>query len=120
MPTEQTLAIRLQHIQETGAKIQAIIRRTTEDQFLNIEHPDEYAAVCYFFVLIAEAVIAIDRHYPTAARSISQIPDIVSFRNHLTHRYYNIEPHLVWLAARQPLSQLLAEVQAIQANQPTG
>lgn len=121
MATEPTLATRLQDIQENGAKIQAIVNHTTENLFLSPTNDANQAAVRYYFILIAEAVAAISRHYPAAAQSISDISKIAGFRIHLTHRYYETDPSLVWLNAQQPLSQLMAEVETLlKDQQPAG
>ena len=48
------------------------------------------------FITIGEALKQLAQHDPILFREIEQAPQIISFRNKLTHEYINVNSQLVW------------------------
>ncbi len=49
---------------------------------------------------------------------ITDIRRIISFRNRLIHGYASVSPHIVWAIATDDVPRLLAEVDAVMAENP--
>lgn len=96
-----------------GHPIQQI---TASHNFESLTHPDatnDFAAVCYHFTIICECAIQIKDHYPAAFRQITAGDQIIGMRIWLTHRFYRLNPEIIWDAAHQHLAILMAQARAI-------
>ena len=71
------------------------------------------AAVERKFEIIGEALNQFAKIRPADAATISDLPQIVAFRNLLIHGYAVVNPGIVYATARRALPQLLADVQRL-------
>ena len=58
------------------------------------------------FIIIGEALTNLSRREPELFVRIAEAPQIISFRNKLTHGYVSINHRLVWGVIQQLLQQL--------------
>jgi uncharacterized protein with HEPN domain len=75
-----------------------------------IASPLLQAAVERKFEVIGEALNQLSKHNPEIANNISQLRQIVAFRNILIHGYAVIDPKRVWAIAFSDLPALIEEL----------
>jgi uncharacterized protein with HEPN domain len=63
--------------------------------------------------IAAEALIQLLKVDPSLADTISDVPRIISFRNRLVHRYFEIDNALVWRIVEVDVPTLLREVEQL-------
>lgn len=72
------------------------------------------------FEIIGEAMRRIRDEFPAVLDRISSAADIISFRNVLTHGYDIVEDEIVWSIRVKRLPTLLAQVEALMAEEERG
>ena len=70
------------------------------------------------FEIIGEALARLTRSAPELADRIGELPRIVGFRNRIIHGYDVIDHAAVWGVIQGHLPRLLAEVEALVADEP--
>lgn len=65
------------------------------------------------FEIIGEAIKRLALHDPTTAARIAQYPQIIAFRNVLSHGYDLVDHGLVWSTVQTQIPALLRDVAAI-------
>ena len=71
------------------------------------------AAVERHFGIIGEALVQLERQSPETAAGISGRREIIGMRIVLTHRFYDVDAHVVWETAINGLPLLRAEVRQL-------
>ena len=71
------------------------------------------AAVERHFGIIGEALTQLEQQDPDTAASISGRREIIGMRIVLTHRFYDVDAHVVWETAINGLPLLRAEVRQL-------
>lgn len=71
------------------------------------------AAVERKFEVIGEALNQLSKLAPILAARIPDVPQIVAFRNQLSHGYATVNPDTVWNIVQHALPDLQAAVQAL-------
>ena len=73
------------------------------DEFLGGSSLEDYlkdtflrSAVERQLQIVGEALAQLSRRDPDTAKSISELPRVVAFRNILVHRYADVDDELVW------------------------
>lgn len=105
---------RVEDILEAMATICVYTAGLTEDEFIASRMLTE--AVQYNFVIIGEAVANIpeelrDRHPEIPWRKMRDM------RNFMTHVYFGVNLHIVWLTARQDLDTTAAALRELLAQE---
>ena len=65
------------------------------------------------FIIIGEAMAALDRAAPQVFRSITKARRIVDFRNQLTHEYPTVDDAIVWAIVETDVPVLVRESAAL-------
>jgi uncharacterized protein with HEPN domain len=60
--------------------------------------------------IIGEAASRMLRHFPGVAEELTDLPQIISFRNRLIHGYAEISDEIVWAVVKDDLPRLRREV----------
>ena len=59
------------------------------------------------FIIVGEALGQFTRSNPAAAKSITEVEQVIAFRNILVHGYGEVDDHLVWTMAMTELDALI-------------
>ncbi len=70
------------------------------------------------FAIIGEALVGLRRTSPDVAAAITDIAQIVAFRNVLIHGYASVDDYLVWQVIDEHVPKLLADLTAALARAP--
>ena len=105
----------LEDIQAAGTAIQRYTAGMTEADYG--ANQQARRAVEREFEIIGEAMRRISAEFPAIVERIESAPRIISFRNVLTHGYDVVEDPIVWSIVVKRLPTLLAEVQALLAEE---
>lgn len=65
------------------------------------------------FTIVGEAFTQAKRFFPEVAQGITNMGQIIAFRNRLIHVYADIDPELVWGVIEDDLPRLIGEVEAL-------
>ena len=98
----------LDHIAEAGEFIIEMTADATAEQFM--ADRQLRLAVERSFEIIGEALRRLERSDPPTASRIAGYRFAIDFRNRLVHGYDDIDHLYVWLAIRESLPGLLADV----------
>jgi uncharacterized protein with HEPN domain len=74
------------------------------------------AAVEREFIVVGEALLQAVKLAPTLEQSISELPQIVGFRNILVHGYAVIQDRTVWGVVENHLAALKVKIEALLAK----
>ena len=102
---------------EVDFEASEIIRATREmDYEAFAGNGDMQYTIRLRFQVIGEALNSLHRTDPAIADRIDSLRKIVDFRNVLVHRYWIVEPELIWHYAEEDLPKLHEAVQALLAE----
>src|SRR3954447_6031086 len=102
---------RLWHIADSCAAILEFTNGHAVEDYVNDRML--HRAVERELTIIGEAMVRLRKVYPEIASKITDVPDIIAFRNRLIHDYPQIDDDDVWRIIHDDLPRLLAEVRAL-------
>ncbi len=102
---------RLWHIAEAAAKIIEISASRSFDDYES-DLPFRWA-IERGLTIIGEAMVRLRKADPDIGSKITDVPDIIGFRNKLVHDYPEIEDAQVWKIIREQIPLLLSEVRSL-------
>ena len=111
--TQRELEVRafLHDIADSAASIEDYVRGVSFETYLGDRKTR--VAVEREFITIGEALRSLLRAEPAFSEQIAEAPQIISFRNSLTHGYRNIDQQKVWEIITVDLPKLLAQIRAL-------
>jgi uncharacterized protein with HEPN domain len=68
------------------------------------------------FILIGEAMVLLERHYPEVSAKLKDRVAAVGFRNFLVHQYWNIDNRAVWATLTTNVDPLKEAVELLLKN----
>jgi len=96
----------------------AIERMTAEKSFEEFIQDDVVSsAVMWKFELIGEAMRRVSEHDLTVIDSISEVRQIIQFRNRLIHGYDVIDNDTVWAVIKRDIPRLRQEIETVLNSQ---
>jgi uncharacterized protein with HEPN domain len=98
-------------IQQAAEAIQVAVSGITLEQY--VQSRLIRSAVEREFIIIGEALTNLSRREPDLFVRIAEAPQIISFRNKLTHEYVTINHRLVWGVIQQYLQPLQTSCQQL-------
>lgn len=104
----------LEDIRVAATSIQEYTQGFAEPDYL--ENKPIRRAVEREFEIIGEALRRLSSSHPDVSTRITEIAQIISFRNVLAHGYDAVADQRVWQAVTSGVPILLAEVQALMAE----
>ncbi len=103
-------------VREAALSIQTFTRGLNVTAYENNELVQ--AAVERKFEVIGKALNQLSKLDAAMAAQLPDLPQIVAFRNQLTHGYATANPSTVWTIAQKSLPGLITVVQALLGEQP--
>jgi len=67
------------------------------------------------FEIIGEAVRQATHHFPGATTNVPDLQDTIQQRNHIAHRYFDIDAQVIWSTIHGDLSRLEEEIGRLKA-----
>ena len=95
----------LADVLDAGQAIQAAVATINFDEYCSSRLIR--SAVEREFMIVGEALKQLSQRNPNLFASIGQGPEIIAFRNKLSHEYLNINNELVWGVIQSELSDLI-------------
>lgn len=102
---------RLWHIANACAAIVEFAEGRTFTDYLNDDML--HSAIERKLTIIGEAMVRLRKVDPAIASKISDVSQIIGFRNKLVHQYPDIEDAQVWKIVGEQIPLLLSEVRAL-------
>ena len=98
---------------EDALRAIALIQQITKHGNVEIYEQDPIgcAAVERQFEIIGEALNRLSRHHPDLARTLTDLPRIIAFRNLIAHGYDVVDQQAVWQVVTTKLPALEASLQ---------
>lgn len=72
------------------------------------------------FTIMGEALSKLRQNDPGMAEQLSDLPQIVAFRNILVHGYANVEDAIVWHTVTNDLGRLISAIDMLLSESPPG
>jgi uncharacterized protein with HEPN domain len=101
----------LEDVRDAAAFIREIVRGKTIEDYRRERVLRQ--AIERNFEIIGEAMRRLAEHDPEAAARIDKHPQIIAFRNVLSHGYDLIDHRIVWSTIEEQLPVLLRDVEAL-------
>jgi uncharacterized protein with HEPN domain len=98
----------------SGERIELWTRTMSRDVYFADRRTQ--AAVEREFEIIGEALTRLRREFPNVASRITELREVVDFRNLLSHGYESVDQRVVWSLAQHELPALVLELKRLAAE----
>jgi len=98
----------------SGERIELWTRTMSRDAYFADRRTQ--AAVEREFEIIGEALTRLRREFPNVASCVTELREVVDFRNLLSHGYESVDQRVVWSLAQHELPALVLELKRLAAE----